>query len=581
LACVVTAAALGLRQAFSGYFGTGLTYITFYPAVMLTALLGGLGPGLLATLLSAWLAVWLILPPQGQFLLVTAADFVGLTLFSAMGIFMSVVAGLYRHAQQAERESQQNFRTLADSMPQLVWSARPDGTVDYYNARRQEFTGFSQAPDGTWKWDPVLHPDDLQPTAGAWERAVRTGTLYQIEHRVQRADGSFSWVLSRGTPIRDGDGRIVKWYGTATDIDDLKRGEAERERLLAELDATIDAMGNAVILYGLRGEIRRMNPAAEMMFRYSEAMKSRPLLERTATLRPETVDGRPYPMAEHPALKALAGETVLSKIMAYHTAGSASPIWVSVSAAPIRSADWKILGAVSVMTDVTLLRELQQEREMTIHTISHDLRTPLTVVLGHAELLGEFCREEGCEQHVQAIALGAERMEAMIEDLVEAARLEGGEIALAKEAVRLDRFITDLLERTAAALATSRIFLSVPPQLPAVAADPNRLERILTNLLTNALKYSPPESPVDLRAHEAGKEIVIAVKDRGQGIHPGDLAHIFDRFYRPRDGRKAGSVGLGLFITRSLVEAHGGRVWVESEPGVGSPFFFTLPKAGV
>ena len=122
-----------------------------------------------------------------------------------------------------------------------------------------------------------------------------------------------------------------------------------------------------------------------------------------------------------------------------------------------------------------------------------------------------------------------------------------------------------------------RLQVVVPEGLPLVPADPDRLERILLNLISNALKYSPPDSPVRLEARAIDGVIEISVIDRGQGIAPEDQPHIFERFYRPRGGRRADSVGLGLFIVHRLVEAHDGSIRVTSVPGAGSRFSFTLP----
>jgi len=135
------------------------------------------------------------------------------------------------------RESEQRFRTLANAMPQLVWTAGPDGRVDYYNERYQEFQGITPTTDGSFHWAPVLHEDDVAPTVAAWERALRTGETYQIEHRVLRADGRYHWYLSRGIPVRDHTGRIVKWFGTATDIDNVKKAE----EALREWNATLES----------------------------------------------------------------------------------------------------------------------------------------------------------------------------------------------------------------------------------------------------------------------------------------------------------------------------------------------------
>lgn len=138
-----------------------------------------------------------------------------------------------KQAERALRASEERFRQLADAMPQLVWTARPDGTVDYYNQRHQEYGGIARKPDGNWQWAPVLHPDDRQPTVDAWLRSVAAGEIYQMEHRVQMADGSFRWHLSRGVPAMDGHGRIAQWFGTATDIHAQKLAE-DNLRLYAE-----------------------------------------------------------------------------------------------------------------------------------------------------------------------------------------------------------------------------------------------------------------------------------------------------------------------------------------------------------
>ncbi len=134
-----------------------------------------------------------------------------------------------KKTEEALRESEENFRELADAMPQLVWTADAQGAVNYYNSRAQEFDGFSRGKDGVWTWAPVLHPEDVQPTVEAWRAALHSGTTYQIEHRAKRVDGEFVWYLSRAKPIRDQEGHITKWFGTTTDIDELKRTEKSLE----------------------------------------------------------------------------------------------------------------------------------------------------------------------------------------------------------------------------------------------------------------------------------------------------------------------------------------------------------------
>jgi len=144
----------------------------------------------------------------------------------AVGALVDVTAE--RRTLAALAESEARFRQLADAMPQLVWTAGPDGQVDWYNSRYREFAGITRDPAGqAWSWAPVLHPDDLAATQAAWGHALRSGATYEIAHRVRRADGTFRWYLSRGVPVHGAGGAVVRWYGTATDIDDQKRAADE------------------------------------------------------------------------------------------------------------------------------------------------------------------------------------------------------------------------------------------------------------------------------------------------------------------------------------------------------------------
>jgi len=146
-------------------------------------------------------------------------------------------------AEAALRESEERFRHLADAMPQVVWTARPDGALDYFNQRARELSGLVQSAEGTWHWQPVVHPDDLAATVAAWEAAVRGGKAYQIEHRARTADGTWRWYLSRAVPYRDELGNIVRWVGTGTDVQPLKETEQElrhTEARLRDLTAALE-----------------------------------------------------------------------------------------------------------------------------------------------------------------------------------------------------------------------------------------------------------------------------------------------------------------------------------------------------
>lgn len=227
------------------------------------------------------------------------------------------------------------------------------------------------------------------------------------------------------------------------------------------------------------------------------------------------------------------------------------------------------------------LSKLLRNLEDFTRAVSHDLRTPLSIVLGQAQLAQRALvagQKDAASRSLEAVVASARRMNTIIEDLVDVARMEAGRIDLRREKVDLPELVAGLRERMAGVADASRIEIVRPRKpLPAVWADPDRLERILTNLLVNALKYSEQKVTVSFELRDG--EVVTSVTDHGIGIGPEDLAHIFQRFYQAKGVRKSEGLGLGLFITKMLVEAHGGRIWVESELGKGSTFSFTLPVA--
>ncbi|MCL4369058.1 MAG: ATP-binding protein [Chloroflexi bacterium] len=371
--------------------------------------------------------------------------------------------------------------------------------------------------------------------------------------------------------------------------DRLAARTAEREQLLAEvgqraaeLDATISAMVDGVVIYDPAGGIVRLNRGAETILGYQPAELRLHLGERFAGLPLETPDRRPIRLEETPPARALRGETVQGEpLIARRPDGSLR--WIAASAAPIHSPEGEPLGAVLTLVDVTEMHDLRERQEDLIRAVSHDLRGPLTVIQGQAQLLlSSLARLAGSEQNARAagaIVANAKRMGTMIQDLVDATRLESGQLLLQRRPVALRPLVEALLSTAMSGVERDRVRVDIPGDLPPVDADPDRLERVLSNLLSNALKYSTPETSVRLSADRDDVQVTVSVADQGIGIPPEDLPRVFERYYRSQTARVAEGLGLGLFVARMLVESHGGRIWVDSEPGRGSTFGFTLPVA--
>jgi two-component system phosphate regulon sensor histidine kinase PhoR len=242
-----------------------------------------------------------------------------------------------------------------------------------------------------------------------------------------------------------------------------------------------------------------------------------------------------------------------------------------------------VRGAIAVFHDITRLKELERVRQDFVANVSHELRTPLTTIKGYAETLLEGAlQEEVATQFVQVIKRHADRLAKIVEDLLTLSKIESKEFQLKSENVLVVGIIDDAIDFVKEMSERKRISIrknDISPSL-SVRADRNYLEQVLINLLDNSIKYGREGGEIFISAIEEGRgEVQISLRDNGTGIPKEDLPRIFERFYRVDRGRsqELGGTGLGLSIVKHLVQAHGGRVWAESQLGEGSTFYFTLP----
>jgi two-component system phosphate regulon sensor histidine kinase PhoR len=253
-----------------------------------------------------------------------------------------------------------------------------------------------------------------------------------------------------------------------------------------------------------------------------------------------------------------------------------------VYSAPVRlHGEGPVLGRIFVMRDVTRETEAERMRSALLATVSHELRSPLTAISGYADtLLHDGPWDDRTQREfLEVIALSASRLSGLVDNLLDAATLDAGVLSLQPEPVRIERIAERVLAQRRLLATGCTLHLETRPGLPLVDADPIRVEQVLANLVDNAIKYSPRGGPIRVRVWptEDG-QVGVSVSDHGNGIPPEALDHLFERFYRVEGGGTAvKGAGLGLFICKSLVEAHGGHISVVSTAGVGSTFWFTLP----
>ena len=309
-----------------------------------------------------------------------------------------------------------------------------------------------------------------------------------------------------------------------------------------------------------------------------------PLLARPEGVRFSWSDGTPLALDELPLERALRGERVLGEeIVVEQPTGTRVP--VIASGVPLYARDGTVTGAVASFEDITPLKVAERAKREFLSLVTHELRTPLTGIKGIVSgLLADDVSLDPAERR-ELLALvdeAADHLAGLVTNLLDMSRLEAGALDLAPEACHAADLAAAAVRDAATVLCHHQVEIDTPVDLPEVWADFTQAKRVLVNLLSNAAKYSPERTRIAVQAarEDVPESLVLSVRDEGPGIGTGDLPHVFDRFYRgtSRATQAAGS-GLGLAIARGLVLAMGGRIWVDSRPGEGATFFFTLPIA--
>jgi len=344
---------------------------------------------------------------------------------------------------------------------------------------------------------------------------------------------------------------------------------AAGEQARAERQTLFNRMVEGVVLLDASGRIQLVNKSLEEQFDLTVDVRGRTLA--SALSRPELGD----------LLDRLASvRTVLTFDL---EVPGPSPRWFEVNAANVFDRDHRAQGAILVFHDLTRIRQLENTRREFVANVSHELRTPLSLIKGYVETLLDGAKDdpELTTKFLTTIDRHSNRLTNLIEDLLTISRLESGQITLQLSQIPLrsftDHLLTDLQKRASERGVT--IENAVPGSLEG-RADPDRLEQVFVNLLDNAIKYGRANGRVVVRGRAVDGQVELCIADDGPGIPTEARDRIFERFYRVdrARSRETGGTGLGLAIVKHIVQSHGGKVWVESAPGAGAQFFFTLPR---
>ena len=535
-----------------------------------------------------------------------------------------------KRAEDALSASEARFRHLADAMPQIVWTAGPDGVVNYSNRRWHEFSGTAEGV-GNDMWRSLLHPDDWPPAAARWAESVRAGEPFEMEIRLlDRRVGGYRWHLFRTAPERDETGGVARWYGTATDIDDTKRaGETHRfladaSAALAELtdyESTLQRVAALAVPYfadwcaadvrEADGSVRRLavshtDPAkvalAHELFRRYPPGPSDPrgvmkvlnagLPEWVPAISDEMlVAGSRDPdhlrIARELGLKSYVCVPLKSRggvlgALTFVTAESGR----AYGADDLRAAEdlaHRAAVAIENATLVEALRDADRRKDEFLATLAHELRNPLAPIrngLQVMKLAGGDPRAGERSRAMMERQVG--QMARLVDDLMDLSRISRGKIVLRKTRTPVAVAIRNAVDASRPLIDQQghELTLDVPDEPIYVDADDTRLTQVFVNLLNNAAKYTDRGGRIRLSAERRGGGVVVSVEDTGVGIPAHMLTRVFDMFSQVDRSleRAQGGLGIGLHIVRGLVEMHGGTVEVHSGGhGAGSAFVVRLP----
>jgi len=355
-------------------------------------------------------------------------------------------------------------------------------------------------------------------------------------------------------------------------------GQVNQERV--RLNMLLDTMADGMLILNAKNWVERCNPAfSRMVNRPMEEIQNNAHDQIIQWAQPpdgltlEQAESGGWPLTPHAYLYV---EGNLKRF------NNQPPLPVGITYTPLLSPEGGLLNIIATVRDITRFRQADELKSAFISIISHELKTPVALIKGY---VGTLRRDDAqwdpeiVQDSLAVIEDEADRLAGLIENLLDASRLQAGGLPLKRSDVSLPDLARRIAKRMQVQTTRHTIVVDFPPDFPIVLADETRIEQVITNLVNNSIKYAPGgEIRISGRVRQGNA--ITCVSDEGPGIAPDDIPHIFDRFYRgPEMALQTQGAGLGLYLARAIIEAHDGRIWVDSEPGKGGRICFTLPVA--
>jgi len=495
-----------------------------------------------------------------------------------------------KKADQALRASERNLSLIINTIPMLAWSTRPDGFCDFVNRRWIEFTGIPAQQAQGWSWEDAIHPEDVRGLVEQWQQALSTGRSLDTEARMRRFDGEYRWFLFRGNPLHDDAGNLVRWYGTNVDIEDRKRAQKRllRSELLLAEGQRISQTGSFYWRVDV-GDIR----GSEELHRILGLASGAPItLQRIA----ERVHPEDLHVLDDLLARARAGGVELQyELRLKLSDGSFGFLRINASRSQDHDGCIDYVGAIQDVTErrrsEQALAEVRSElaymtrvASMGVLTasIAHEVNQPLTGIIANGSacmrmLSSDPPNVEGALETVRRTIRDSNRAANVIARL----RALFAKRDAPAEPVDLNEATREVIALSVSELQRNRVTLrtELADSLEPVLGDRIQLQQVILNLLVNA---STAMSAVDDRPRvllirtdrDVDQQVRFSIEDNGVGIGADQIERLFDPFYTT----KSNGLGIGLSVSRTIVEGHRGRLWGAPNEGAGATFSFSIPS---
>ena len=494
-----------------------------------------------------------------------------------------------KRAEEALAASERNLKLTIDTIPALAWSARRNGSAEFFNQHYLDFIGLSAEQASGWGWTAAVHPDDLNGLAVMWQRIMASEAPGDAEARLRRYDGNYRWFLFRANPLRDETGTIAKWYGVNTDIEDRKRAEAELRRAYDSFADAQRLSKTGSYIADLVADDLNWSLEAYRIFEFDPGTKV------TVQRVRDIIHPDDLPSFDSVIARGMSGVNVNFAFRIVTSSGAVK--YVRGVAHVIEQIEGRpmFVGALQDVTESMVAEEaLNRARSDLAHvarvttlstltaSIAHEVNQPLSGIITNAGTCLRMLdanppNVEGARETARRTIRDGNRAS----DVVSRLRALFSKKESSLESVDLNEATREVIMLARSELQRNRVVLQseLADGLPNVAGDRVQLQQVILNLLRNAsdAMVDVHDRPRQLRVKTEqmdGDRVRLTVRDAGIGVDPQIVDKLFDAFYTT----KSDGMGIGLSVSRSIIERHHGRLWAERNDGPGATFAFSVPR---